>query len=37
VELRDGTRMNSQVGIQNDINLHNQKKRAISVSRMEMM
>jgi len=26
LELRDGTRMNSHVGVQNDINLHNQKE-----------
>jgi hypothetical protein len=37
LELQDGTRMNLQVGIQNDINLHNQEKRAISVSQMEVM
>jgi hypothetical protein len=29
LELQDGTRMNSQARVQNDINLHNQRKRAV--------
>jgi hypothetical protein len=34
--LQDGTRMNSQTKVQNEINLHNQKKRAVSASRMQV-
>jgi hypothetical protein len=37
LELQDGTRTNSQVKVQDGINLHNPKKRAISVSQMEMV
>jgi hypothetical protein len=37
LELWDGTKMNSQVKIQNEINLHNQEKKAVNASRMEMM
>jgi hypothetical protein len=29
--------MNSQAKIQDEINLHNQEKRAVSVSQMEMV
>jgi hypothetical protein len=29
LELRDGTRTNSQVKVQVEINLHNQEKRAV--------
>jgi len=31
-EVRDGTRMNSQARVQNEINLHNQEKKGISAS-----
>ncbi len=37
LEFQDGTRMNSQSKVQDDTNLHNQEKRAVSVSRMEMV
>jgi hypothetical protein len=37
LELRDGIKMNSQVKTQDEINLHNQEKRAVSANRMEMM
>ncbi len=32
LESQDGTRMNSQVKVQDEINLHNQEKKAINVS-----
>jgi len=32
LELQDGTRMNSQAKVQNEVNLHNQEKRAISAN-----
>jgi hypothetical protein len=32
LEFQDETKMNSQVKVQDDINLHNQEKRAISAS-----
>jgi uncharacterized membrane protein (UPF0127 family) len=32
LELRDGIRTNSQVKVQDVINLHNQKKKAINAS-----
>jgi len=32
LELRDGTRTNSQTKVQNEINLHNQGKRVVNVS-----
>jgi len=32
--LQNGTRMNSQTKVQNDINLHNQGKRVVSASKM---
>jgi UDP-3-O-[3-hydroxymyristoyl] glucosamine N-acyltransferase len=32
VEFRDGTRINSQIFVQDEINLHNQKKKAINAS-----
>ncbi len=35
--LRDGTKMNSQVRVQDEINLHNQEKKAVSANRMEMV
>jgi hypothetical protein len=37
LELRDGTKMNSQTKVQNDINLYNQNKKAINVNRMEVV
>jgi hypothetical protein len=37
LELWDGTKMNSQVNVQDDINLHNQKKKVVSANRMEMV
>jgi hypothetical protein len=32
MELRDGTRTNSQVRVQDEIDLHNQEKKAVSAS-----
>jgi len=32
LEFRDGIRMNSQVRIQDEIKLHDQEKRVVSVS-----
>jgi hypothetical protein len=32
LEFQDETKMNSQVKVQDDINLHNQEKRAVSAS-----
>jgi hypothetical protein len=32
---QDGTRMNSQARVQNDINLHNQRKRAVNANSMQ--
>jgi len=32
VELWDGTRMNSQVRVQDEIDMHNQEKKAINAS-----
>ncbi len=37
LELRDGTRTNSQAKVQNVINLHNQEKRAVNANRMEVV
>jgi len=37
LEFRDGTKMNPQVRIQNDINLHNQEKKAVNASRMKVV
>ncbi len=37
LELRDGIKTNSQVRVQDDINLHNQEKKAVSASRMEVV
>ncbi len=36
LELRNGTRTNSQAKVQDDINLHNQEKRAVNASQMEV-
>jgi hypothetical protein len=32
LELWDGTKTNSQAKVQDEINLHNQEKRAVNVS-----
>jgi len=32
LELRDGTRTNSQAKVQNEVNSHNQEKKAVNVS-----
>jgi hypothetical protein len=32
VELWDGTRMNSQVRVQDEIDMHNQEKKAINAN-----
>jgi hypothetical protein len=32
LELRDGTNTNSQVRVQDEVNLHNLEKRAVSAS-----
>jgi len=32
LELQNGTRMNSQVGVQDEINLHNQEKKVVNAS-----
>jgi hypothetical protein len=37
LELQDGIKMNSQAKVQNEINLHNQGKRAVNVSWMQMV
>jgi hypothetical protein len=37
LELQDETKMNSQVRVQDDINLHNQDKKTINANRMEMV
>ncbi len=37
LELWDGIRTNSQVKIQDDFNLHNQEKRVVSASWMEVV
>ncbi len=37
LEFRDGTKMNSQVIAQDEVNLHNQEKKAISASWMEVV
>jgi hypothetical protein len=37
LELQDGTKTNSQEKIQNDINLHNQEKKAISANQIEVV
>jgi hypothetical protein len=37
LELQGGTTMNSQARVQNDINSHYQKKRAVNASRMEVV
>ncbi len=37
LELWDGTRMNSQARVQDDINLYNQEKKVVSASRMEVV
>jgi hypothetical protein len=37
LDLQDRTRKKSQARVQDDINLHNQEKKAISASRMEVL
>jgi hypothetical protein len=37
LELRDGTRTNPQARVQSEVNLHNQEKRAVGASSMEMV
>jgi len=37
LEFWDGTRTNSQVRVQDDINLLDQEKKAVNASRMEMV
>jgi hypothetical protein len=37
LELRDETRTNSQARVQGEINLHNQEKKVVSASQMEMV
>jgi hypothetical protein len=37
LEFWDGTKTNSQVKIQDEINLHNQEKKAVSASQMKMV
>ncbi len=37
LELQDGTKMNSQARVQNDINLHNQEKRMVNASQMKVV
>jgi hypothetical protein len=37
LELWDGTRMNSQVGVQDEINLHNQEKRVVITNQMKVV
>jgi hypothetical protein len=37
LEIQDGIRMNSQARVQDEINLHNQKKRVVSASQMEVV
>jgi hypothetical protein len=37
LELQDETKMNSQVIVQDEIKLHNQEKKAINASWMEMV
>jgi hypothetical protein len=37
LELWDETKMNSQVKVQDEINMHNQEKRAVNANRMEMV
>jgi hypothetical protein len=36
-ELRNGIKTNSQARVQDEINLHNQKKKAVNASQMEMV
>jgi len=37
LKLQDGITTSSQVGVQDEINMHNQKKRAVSVGQMKVM
>jgi hypothetical protein len=37
LELRDGTRTNSKMRVQSDINLHNQENKDISASQIKMV
>ncbi len=37
LELRDGIKMNSQVKVQDEVNLHNQEKGVVNVSWMEVV
>jgi hypothetical protein len=37
LDLWDGTRMNSQARVQDEINLYSQEKRVISANQMEMV
>ncbi len=37
LELRDGTKTNSQAKVQDEIDLHNQEKKVVNASRMEMV
>jgi len=37
LELRDGTKTNPQAKVQSEVNLHNQEKRAIGVSSIEVV
>ncbi len=32
LDLQEGTRMNSQAKVQNEVNLHNQENRAVGAS-----
>ncbi len=37
LELRDGTKTNSQAKVQDEVNLHNQEKMVVSASWMEVV
>jgi hypothetical protein len=37
LELWDGTKTNSQVRVQDEINLHNQEKRAVIANQIKMV
>jgi len=37
LELQDGIRTNSQVRVQDDINMHNQEKKVVNTNQMEVV